>query len=151
MISWIVRRIVENGYAKQNRGDFEGVARMFAADGVFEFMGDTPFAGERRGRAAVVAWFEQVERDFGRLTLTAEDVAVCGPPWNMRVIVRFRDRYHLIGGDTVENRGFQFARIAWGKVKEDRILVDVGIVRRALELVEARREVSRPTASSDGV
>src|SRR5947209_14647209 len=133
MLSWIVRRIVENGYAKQNRGDFAGLARAFAKDGVLEFMGDTPFAGERRGREAIVAWFEQVKREFGRLTLIAEDVTVSGPPWNMRVVVRFIDRYHLISGDTIDNYGFQFLRIAWGKVKEDRILVDLGIVRQALE------------------
>jgi ketosteroid isomerase-like protein len=137
MISWIVRRIVENGYAKQNRGDFAGLARAFANDGVLEFMGDTPFAGERRGREAIVSWFEQINREFGRLTLTAKDVTVSGPPWNMRVIVRFGDHYDLISGDTMDNYGFQFLRIAWGKVKEDRILVDVGIVRQAIERVEA--------------
>jgi len=38
MIAWIVRRIVDDGYAKQNRGEFASLARMFAADGVFEFM-----------------------------------------------------------------------------------------------------------------
>src|SRR5438309_1291897 len=115
VISWIVRRIVEDGYAKQNRGEFAELARMFAADGVFEFIGDTPFGGERRGRAAIVEWFEQVRTEFGRLTLHAEDVTVSGPPWNMRVIVRLSDRYHLISGDTMSNRGFQFLRIAWGK------------------------------------
>jgi ketosteroid isomerase-like protein len=138
MIAWIVRRIVAEGYAKQNRGDFAAVADMFAADGVFEFIGDTPLGGERRGREAVVEWFEQVGREFGRLTLQADDVTVSGPPWNMRVIVRLSDRYHLISGDTMSNRGFQFLRLAWGKVKEDRILVDLGVVRRAFELIEAR-------------
>ena len=39
MISWLVRRVIEDGYARQNRGDFRGLAKMFAADGVFEFQG----------------------------------------------------------------------------------------------------------------
>jgi len=139
MISWVIRRVIESGYARQNRGDFEGVARAFARDGVFEFQGDTPFGGERRGREAIVGWFEQVRRDFGRLTLIAHDVAVGGPPWNMRVIVRFSDRYELISRDTMTNHGFQFLRIAWGKIKEDRILVDLGVVRQAMQLIETRR------------
>jgi ketosteroid isomerase-like protein len=138
MISWIVRRAIENGYRKQNRGDFKGLAAVFARDGVFEFAGDTPFGGERRGREAIVGWFEQVGREFGRLTLVAHDVTVSGPPWNMRVIVRFSDRYELISGDTLANHGFQFLRIAWGRIKEDRILVDLDIVRQAIDLVQAR-------------
>lgn len=67
MLSLIVRCVVQDGYAKQNRG----------------------FGGERRGREAIRDWFEQVRRDYGRLRLTAHDVAVSGPPWNLRVIVRF--------------------------------------------------------------
>jgi ketosteroid isomerase-like protein len=126
MLSLIVRRVVQNGYAKQNRGDFEALSRMFAKDAVFEFQGDTPFGGERRGREAIRAWFDQVGREFGRLRLTMGDVAVSGPPWNVQVIVRFNDAYELISGDTLTNHGFQFLRIAWGKVKEDRILVDLG-------------------------
>ncbi len=140
MISWIVRQVIENGYGKQNRGDFGGLTKMFSNDGLLEFQGDTPFGGERRGRRAIREWFDEVGRDFGRLSLTAHDVAVSGPPWNMRVIVRFSDRYDLISGDTLTNHGFQFLRIAWGRVKEDRILVDLGVVRQALDLIEARRE-----------
>ena len=139
MIASIVRRVVEDGYDKQNRGDFAALGDLFAADAVFEFLGDTPFGGERRGRDAIVQWFDEVGRDFGRLTLTAQEVAVSGGPWNMRVIVRFRDHYQLITGDTMTNHGFQFLRIAWGKVKEDRILVDLDVVHRALELITAHR------------
>jgi ketosteroid isomerase-like protein len=139
MISWIVRRVIENGYGKQNRGDFSGVTKMFSKDGLFEFQGDTPFGGERHGRQAIREWFERVGRDFGRLELTAHDVAVGGAPWNMRVFVRFSDRYELISGDTMTNHGVQFLRIAWGRVKEDRVLVDLGVFRQALDLIEARR------------
>lgn len=136
MLSLIVHRVVQNGYAKQNRGDFNGLSRMFSEDAVFEFQGDTPFGGERRGREAIGGWFGQVGREFGRLRLVAHDVAVSGPPWNLRVIVRFRDSYELISGETLSNHGFQYLRIAWGKVKEDRILVDLGVVAKALELIE---------------
>jgi len=150
MLAPIVRRVVQDGYNKQNRGDFQALTRMFAQDGVFEFAGDTPFGGERRGREAIRDWFEQVGRDFGSLRLTAHDVAVSGPPWNLRVIVRFSDTYELISGDTLTNHGFQFLRIAWGKVKEDRILVDLGVVENALSLVESGRDVqARSPASRD--
>lgn len=102
---------------------------------MFEFQGDTPFGGERHGPAGARAWFEEIARAFGRLHLTAHDVAVSGPPWNMLVIVRFTDRYQLITGDVLENQGFQYLRLRWGKVKEDRILVDLGILRTALNLL----------------
>ncbi len=103
---------------------------------MFEFRGDTPFGGARFGPAGVRAWFEQAAAEFGRLELTAHDIAASGTPWNTTVIVRFTDRYHLIGGHMLENGGFQFLRLRWGKVKADRILVDVDIVRHALKLVE---------------
>ena len=137
MLSLIVRRVVQDGYEKQNRGEFGALAKMFAKDGVFEFHGDTPFGGERRGQDAIQGWFEEVGREFGRLRLTAHDVAVSGPPWNMRVIVRFSDSYELISGDTLTNHGFQFVRLVWGKVKEDRVLVDLGVLGKALELIES--------------
>jgi ketosteroid isomerase-like protein len=154
ILSLIVRRVVQAGYAKQNRGDFEALARMFSADGVFEFQGDTPFGDERRGREAIRGWFDQVVREFGRLRLTADDVAVSGPPWNLRVIVRFSDRYELVSGDTLTNHGFQFLRLAGGKVKEDRILVDLGAVEQALEPIKSwkaeRASRDAPNASEPG-
>jgi ketosteroid isomerase-like protein len=136
MISWLVGRVVERAYQQANAFDLDRLMRAFARDAVFEFQGDTPFGGERFGPAGVRAWFEQVATEFGRLQLTAHDVAVSGAPWNMTVIVRFTDRYHLSGEHTLENSGFQYLRLRWGKVKEDRILVNLDVVRHALELVE---------------
>lgn len=147
MISWIVRRIVERGYARQNRGDFAGLARMFSRDAVFEFHGDTRFGGERRGPEAVRSWFEDLGQTFGRLHLMADDVTVSGWPWNMRVMVRFHDRYELINGERVTNYGFQFLRISWGKVKEDRILVDLGIVQQALQRIGHATATGRSLAA----
>ena len=56
--------------------------------------------------------------------------------------------YELISGDTLNNNGFQFLRIVWGKVKEDRILVDVGVVEDALGLIEAWRGSQAGSAAS---
>lgn len=135
MMSWLVRRVVERGYRQVNTGDLDGLTSAFARDAIFEFQGGTPFGGERHGPAGVRAWFEQIAWEFGRLHLTAHDVAVSGPPWNMLVIVRFTDRYQLITGDVLQNHGFQYLRLRWGKVTEDRILVDLGIFRAALALI----------------
>ena len=74
MISWFVRRVVEQGYRKQNRGNFEGLTKMLAEDGLFELVGDTPSGGEPRS-----------------------------------------------------------------KVREDRLLADLGVVRQALDLIEDHR------------
>jgi ketosteroid isomerase-like protein len=139
MVSWFVRRVVERGYRQLNAFDLDGLTSAFARDAVFEFHGDAPFGGERHGPAGVRAWFEQVAREFGRVHLTVQDVAVSGPPWNMRVIIRFTERYHLITDDVLENHGFQYLRLRWGKVTEDRILVDLAIVRAALELINGAR------------
>jgi ketosteroid isomerase-like protein len=136
VLSFVVRRIVEQAYRQANAFDLDPLIGSFAPDAVFEFHGDSPLGGERHGPEAIRAWFEQVRRDFGRLELTAQDVVASGPPWNMRVVVRLTDRYHLISGDTLANHGFQYLRLRWGKVVEDRVLVDLTIVRRALELVE---------------
>jgi ketosteroid isomerase-like protein len=145
MIAWIARRVVQRVYSMQNNGDHERVVRTFARDAVFEFCGDTPFAGERRGRACILEWFAEVHREFGRLHLIADDVAVSGPPWHTRVIVRFHDRYELINGERLTNHGFQFMRIAWGRVKEDRILVDLGVVHEALRRIGSGRHSTSST------
>jgi ketosteroid isomerase-like protein len=136
MIGFLMRRVVERGYRQVNAFDLDRLTSAFAPDAVFEFQGNTPFGGERHGPAGVRAWFEQIAREFGRLHLTADEVAVSGPPWNMLVIVRFTDRYQLITGDVLDNYGFQYLRLRWGKVTEDRILADLGIVRSALELID---------------
>jgi ketosteroid isomerase-like protein len=140
LIAWIARRVIERAYRQLNAFDLDALVKTFARDVVFEFHGDTPFGGERRGPDGVREWFLQVDRELGRLHLTAQDVAVSGPPWNMAIVVRFSDRYALIGGGSMENHGFQFLRTRWGKVTEDRILVDLDIVRAAMA------EVSRHQA-----
>lgn len=141
MISWLVSRIVQRAYRQANALDLDRLTRAFAPDAVFEFQGATPLGGERFGPAGVRAWFEQVATEFGRLQLTAHNVAVSGPAWDLKVIVRFTDRYHLIGDHTLENSGFQYLRLRWGKVKEDRILVNLDVVRQAMELVK-RAQIS---------
>ena len=140
MIAWLARRLVERAYRWQNGGDLDRLLLAFAPDAVFEFHGDTPFGHERRGREAIRQWFEQVASDFGRLELRAEEVTVSGPPWNMRLVIRFRDRYRLISGHSLENYGFQYLRLRWGRIVEERILVDLDIVRYALALIGDARE-----------
>ncbi|HEY4452535.1 MAG TPA: nuclear transport factor 2 family protein [Solirubrobacteraceae bacterium] len=150
MLSWLVGRIVRRAYQQANAGDIDALTKAFARDVVFEFHGDTRLGGERRGRDGVREWFRQVAEELGRLELTAQDVVVSGPPWNIRVIVRISDRAHLISGHEFENYGFQFLRLRWGKIVEDRILVDLDIVRRELAAIEqaahGKSRVSSPSA-----
>jgi hypothetical protein len=65
----------------------------------------------------------------------------------MRVIVRLTDRAHLISGHEFENHGFQFLRLRWGKIVEDRILVDLDIVRRELAAIEQAAHGMSPVSS----
>lgn len=147
MVSWLVGRIVKRAYQQANAGDINGLTKAFARNAVFEFHGDTSLGGERHGPDGVREWFGQVAERFGRLELTAQDVVASGPPWNMRVIVRLTDHARLISGHEFENHGFQFLRLRWGKIVEDRILVDLDIVRRELAAIEeAAGDMTRVTS-----
>ena len=52
------------------------------------------------------------------------DVAVAGPPWNMRVCFRFSDRIALPGGVDYDNEGMEYLRMRWGMIREQRVYVD---------------------------
>jgi ketosteroid isomerase-like protein len=82
------------------------------------------------------SWFER----FARLRPQVEvmDVIASGPPWNMRVAVRFRDRITLPDGSTYKNEGMQYLRLRWGRVRLDQIFVDTYAVARFDEVLPAR-------------
>jgi ketosteroid isomerase-like protein len=103
-------------------GDPEPAVSAFAPDGRFVFPGDHAFAADCHGRDAIGAWF----RRFARLRPRFEvvDVVAAGPPWNMRVTIRFRDRI----GDDYQNEGVQFVRMRWGRIVLDRVYIDTQAV-----------------------
>jgi hypothetical protein len=52
------------------------------------------------------------------------DVAVAGPPWNMRVFMRFSDRIVAPNGYVYENEGIEYIAITYGLIREIRVNLD---------------------------
>jgi hypothetical protein len=50
--------------------------------------------------------------------LIVHDVAVAGPPWNMRIFMRFSDRIVAPNGYIYENEGMEHIRVRYGLIRE---------------------------------
>src|SRR4051794_7914284 len=107
MYSWLVGRALRATVAKMNAGDDEAVMRLFATDGKLVFPGRSSFGGESVGREAVGAWIRRVQ-ELG-FKFQIQDVTVAGPPWNLRIGVRFTDTIPLPDGSGFyENEGMEY-------------------------------------------
>jgi ketosteroid isomerase-like protein len=122
MYSWIVGRAIRFLMRRLNAGDLPTIMRTFADDAVLVFPGGSSFAGEHRGKEAIQAWNERFFALHPSFAL--HEVAVAGPPWNMRVFFRFSDRIPIPGGGEYENEGMEYLRIRWGKTREQRVYLD---------------------------
>lgn len=122
MYSWIVGRIVTFLYGKVSSGDLRLPLLGLASDALFVFPGDSSFGGEQRGKPAIEAWM----RRFASLRpeFSVEDVAAAGPPWNMRIFMRFRDRIVAPTGYVYENAGMEYIKVRWGLIHEIRVHLD---------------------------
>jgi ketosteroid isomerase-like protein len=120
--SWIVGRIVSFLYDRVSSGDLRLPLLGLARDAVFVFPGSSSFGGEQRGKPAIEAWM----RRFASLRpeFTVEDVAAAGPPWNMRIFMRFRDRIVAPTGYVYDNAGMEYLRVRWGLIHEIRVHLD---------------------------
>jgi hypothetical protein len=134
MYAWIVRKIFEGLIGRLNRGDIGLIERTLAPDVVLVFAGRSSFAGEHRGKPAVVGWF----RRFVALHphYVVHDVTVAGPPWSMRIGVLFSDRIPLPGGGDYSNAGMEYVRLRWGRLEEIRVHLDTQKVAELDERLE---------------
>ncbi len=150
MYSWIIGRVLQALIGRLNAGDTRSLMRTVARDALLVFPGASSFAGEHRGKPAIEAWFKRfVEL---RPSFVIHDVAVAGPPWNMRVCFRFTDRISIPGGGEYQNEGMEFLRMRWGMLQEQRVYLDT---ERVAELdaqlaAAAGDAVSRAAAASAG-
>ena len=122
MYSWIVGRVVGFLYGKVSRGDLRLPLLGLAKDARLGFAGNSSFGGEQRGKPAIEAWmrrFASLEPEF-----TVRDVAVSGPPWNMRVFMHFSDRIVAPNGYLYENEGMEHLKIRYGLIREIRVYLD---------------------------
>lgn len=122
MYSWIVGRIVGFLYGKVSKGDLRLPLLGLAKDARLVFPGESSFGGEQRGKSAIEAWM----RRFASLRpeFTVHDAAAAGPPWNMRVFMRFTDRIVAPNGYVYENTGMEYIRIKWGLIRELGVYLD---------------------------
>ena len=136
----IVRGLIRRGFAELNRTkDVAPLVAQFADDAVFAFPGDSRFGGERRGRAAIAAWFAEVFANFPDFRLTPLAIVVSGPPWATTVGTRFRADATLPDGTPYRNEGMQFFRLRFGRILEDRIYEDTVKLNDALAQIAAHR------------
>ena len=142
MYAWLIGLVVRRGFRKLNAGDVSGALDAFASDAHFIFPGQHSFAADTSDPERIRAWFER----FVALTPQFEiaDVIASGPPWNLRVGVRFSDRIALPDGyGEYRNEGMQYVRLRWGRVRLDRIFLDTQAVADAEPLLRASGEMSR--------
>ena len=59
-----------------------------------------------------------------RPEFTVEDLAVAGPPWSMRIVMRFSDRIVAPNGYVYENEGMEHIAIRSGLIREIRVHLD---------------------------
>lgn len=89
----------------------------------FRFPGNHPFAADHDDPSDVAKWMERFAEFRPRLQI--DDVAVTGPPWNMRAFVRYRDRIESPPrGGTYTNEICSFIRIRWVKIIEYQVYLD---------------------------
>jgi hypothetical protein len=147
MYSWMVGRVVRFLYGKVSKGELRLPLLGLAKDARLCFPGNSSFGGEHRGKSAIEAWM----RRFASLLpeFIVRDVAVAGPPWNMRVFMRFSDRIVAPGGYVYENEGMEHIEIKHGLIREIRVHLDTEKVA-ALD-VQLGAADPAPAARSDVV
>lgn len=122
MYSWIVKRIVGFLYRKVSQGELGLPLLLVAQDARFVFPGQSSFGGEQRGKPAIAAWM----RRFASLhpQFTVLDAAAAGPPWNLRIMMRFRDRMVAPNGYVYENAGMEYLLVRGGLIREIHVHLD---------------------------
>jgi ketosteroid isomerase-like protein len=134
MYAWIVRRIFEGLIARLNRGDPVLIERTLAPDVVLVFPGRSSFAGEHRGKPAVMAWLRRFVALHPHYAI--HDVTVAGPPWSMRIGVLFSDHIPFDGGGDYRNTGMEYVRVRWGRLEEIHVHLDTEKVTELDERLE---------------
>jgi hypothetical protein len=122
MYSWVIERAVRFLYGKVSAGQLRLPLLGVASDARLVFPGTNSFGGEHQGKAAIKEWmhrFASLRPEF-----VVEDAAAAGPPWNMRVFMRFRDRIVAPNGYVYENAGMEYIRVKRGLIREIRVHLD---------------------------
>ena len=122
MYSWLVKQALRRLEKQLTGGEVDKLTAAYADDAVMVFPGGSSFGGEHRGKPAIRKWVERfVEL---RPTFSIGEVAVAGPPWNMRIMFRFSDRIVAPDGFEYTNAGMEYVHVRLGKIVEHRVHLD---------------------------
>lgn len=113
--------------ARLNAGDHGPLLSGYAEDAVLRFNpGDHRWAGEHVGKPAI----DRFLRDFTRAGVRGEikDLWMAGPPWALRLAVRFDDAAQAPDGtELYANRTCLIIRTRWGRIVDhEDFYVDTG-------------------------
>jgi hypothetical protein len=122
MYSRLVTRLLGFIYGKVSKGELRLPLLGVARDACLFFPGESSFGGEHRGKPAIEAWM----RRFASLRpeFTVHDGGAAGPPWNMRIFMRFSDRIIAPNGYVYENQGMEYIVVRLGLIREIRVHLD---------------------------
>src|SRR5919204_1934293 len=115
MYKRIAARRVRGVFEALSDGDFESALGGVPHDVHHLFPGGNALGGERHSREALRRWFERLQALFPDITFEVREVAVKGPPWDLRVAVQWTDHGRAADGEPYENRGAHWIRIHRGK------------------------------------
>jgi ketosteroid isomerase-like protein len=114
----LLRVKFERDVARLNAGDHTTLLAAYADDAVLHFApGDHRWAGDWVGKAAIDRFLQQ----FTAAGIQGEikDIALAGPPWALRMLVRFDDYADGPDGTRLyENRTVLLVRTRWGRIVE---------------------------------
>jgi ketosteroid isomerase-like protein len=110
--------MIRHGYQQAVGGQPQLLMTLASDDIEFLFPGQNSFAGVRRGKEPLMAWM----RRFASLrpAFHIHDVVVSGPPWNMRIGVRFSDEI----GEDYHNEGMEYLRVRRGRLQQVQVFCD---------------------------
>ena len=137
MFRAVVRRVTKGVYRRLSEGDYESVVSSFSSRPVFFFLGDHALGGRLEDKELIGKWFERLFRLFPDFRLHPEVILVNGFPWNTVVATRFTATATLPDGRPYSNQGMQFLRLRWGRIIEDFVYEDTGILSAALGEIAA--------------
>jgi ketosteroid isomerase-like protein len=157
LLTRLVRAKLERDLARLNAGDPEPLLRGYAQDAVLRFNeGDHRWSGEHRGREAIGRFL----RDFTGAGLQGEikDLWLAGPPWALRMVVRFDDHADGPDGERLyANRTTLVIRSRRGRIVEHEDFYEdtqrIADFERKLLALEAGGPAQAPSpaaASADG-
>ena len=141
MYSWIVRRALLRLEKQMEAAEVDKLIGAYADDAVMVFPGESSWSGEHRGKPAIRRWLERFVAV--RPVFSVGEVAVAGPPWNMRIMFRFSDRIVAPDGFDYRNAGMEYVHMRFGRIVEHRVHLDT---QRVAEL-DKHLEAGTPAAA----